>query len=98
MAKLDPVLKQFWLTTSWWCENDKTAQRFLRGNLAAVQEFDDIQCNEVQSAPRVDIISGGFPCQPFSVAGLNHSIKDPQAPNILPLRLLEFVTREHTPE
>ena len=67
MAKLDPVLKQFWLTTSWWCEKDKTAQRFLRGNLAAVQKFGDIELNEFQSAPRVDSISGGFPCQPHSI-------------------------------
>ena len=91
-ATTSPLLKDFWLSTSWWCEKDAGAQKFLRGNLSGVRGFEDVSKPEfILEAPRVDVLSGGFPCQPFSQAGKNLSTRD--ARGILVLYLLQFIER-----
>ena len=71
----------FALAASWagfetraFCEIDPFCQKVLRKNFGDVPCFGDIRTVTAESLrgrgiERVDLLTGGFPCQPFSVAG-----------------------------
>lgn len=50
-----------------FCEFDKAAQKVLKLRWPNVPIFEDIR--GLNDTVKADIITGGFPCQPFSVAG-----------------------------
>jgi DNA (cytosine-5)-methyltransferase 1 len=61
-------------------EIDPFCRRVLQKNFPDAQRFDDIrQFDGGDFAGKVDIISGGFPCQPFSVAGKRRGKDDDRA-------------------
>jgi DNA (cytosine-5)-methyltransferase 1 len=52
------------------CEKDEWCRKVLAKNFPATKRYADIkEFNAKEYYGAVDIISGGFPCQPFSVAG-----------------------------
>jgi len=52
------------------CEKDEWCRKVLAKNFPNTKRYEDIkEFNAKEYRGRVDIISGGFPCQPFSVAG-----------------------------
>lgn len=58
-------------------ENDDYCNKVLKKNFPDVQRFKDIkQFDGTKFRGSVDIISGGFPCQPFSVAGKRKGKED----------------------
>ena len=58
------------LVMEWWCEKDNQARRFIDYNFPALENYSDALAPEFyQGAPYVDIMTGGFPCQPFSSQG-----------------------------
>ena len=65
-----------------WCEKAPHAQAWLELNAPAECKFTNIKEGFVVEAPYVDILTGGFPCQPFSVAGRGEGSGDHVRGNI----------------
>lgn len=62
-----------------FCEREPFAQRVLRKHWPAVPICDDIHhLNGTEYGP-IDLITGGFPCQPYSLAGERRGNEDDRA-------------------
>ena len=60
-----------------FCEIEPFAKKILKKNFPNVPIFDDIRkLNRSDINGAVDVITGGFPCQPFSVAGRKKGTQD----------------------
>jgi DNA (cytosine-5)-methyltransferase 1 len=64
------------IDTQAFCEIDDKAKDVLRKNFPGVQIHDDIKKLDGAAYENIDIITGGYPCQPFSVAGNQAAEKD----------------------
>mgnify|MGYP003136264573 CR=1 FL=1 len=59
-----------------FCEQDQFAQRVLRKHWPDTPIFDDVRTIPTDRLGRIDLICGGFPCQPWSVAGNQRGSED----------------------
>ena len=57
------------IKTSWTCEIDEWCHKLLKERFPNAKHYKDIMGINKNSLQRVDIISGGFPCQDISTAG-----------------------------
>jgi len=60
--------------TAAFCEKDLYCQKLLGQNFPDTPIYDDIRT--IPSIGGIDLITGGFPCQPFSVAGVQKGKAD----------------------
>lgn len=61
---------------SWQCEIDQYCQKILALRYPESKKYYDIKEIKGQALEPVDIITGGFPCQPFSYAGKRQGKED----------------------
>ncbi len=59
-----------------YSENDKFASEIFELNHPGVKAYGDITTINTDNLPNFDLFTGGFPCQPFSSAGLGHGELD----------------------
>lgn len=58
----------------WQVENNSYCQKVLQKNFPDVALYGDI--HECSNLPHVDVVTAGFPCQPFSIAGKRQGADD----------------------
>ena len=73
------------------CEKDPTARLFLRRVRQPSLFFEDITTRPVADMPACDLYVVGFPCQPWSVAGLNKGNEDRQGRGQIFDHILEYI-------
>ena len=59
-----------------FCEIDPFCQKVLKKNFPNSKIYGDIKTLASNDIGRVDLLTGGFPCQPFSVAGKQRAQED----------------------
>jgi len=59
-----------------YSEFDKYASEIFEGNHPGIKNYGDITLIEPENLPDFQMFTGGFPCQPFSSAGLGHGELD----------------------
>ena len=88
-----------WETVA-FCEKEKYAKRVLGRHWPNVPVIDDIR--NITEKIGCDIITGGFPCQPFSVAGKQKSTADdrhlwPEMLRVIALERPTWIVAENVP-
>lgn len=62
----------------WQVENNEWCQKVLTKHWPEVPKYGDVQELSASSLEAVDVIAGGFPCQPVSFAGKREAQADPR--------------------
>lgn len=75
---LDLGLERAGLTCQWQSEIDPYASRVLKKHWPAIPNLGDINDIEWEQVEPVDLVCGGYPCQPFSYAGSRNGTNDPR--------------------
>lgn len=74
---LDLAVRQvFGGDLAWVADNDPSAARILAHHHPGVPNLGDITATNWGKAPPVDVVLGGYPCQPFSTAGKRKGTED----------------------
>jgi DNA (cytosine-5)-methyltransferase 1 len=75
---LDLGLERAGMTVAWQAENDPYCCKVLTKHWPDVPNLGDVTTIDWSTVPRVDLICGGYPCQPFSTAGTRRGRDDPR--------------------
>lgn len=75
---IDLGLERTGMTVLWQSEIEPYACRVLKKHWPTVPNLGDIRTIEWETVPYVDVIAGGYPCQPFSLLGDRRGADDPR--------------------
>lgn len=64
--------------TVWQVEQDAGCRGILARHWPQAERFDDVRTAGAANLAAVDVVCGGYPCQPFSSAGLRRGEADPR--------------------
>lgn len=73
---LDIAAERAGFKTVAFCERDEFCQKVLRKHWPDVRIFDDVRTIDTSDLPAINIVFGGYPCQPFSSAGQRKGAND----------------------
>lgn len=73
---IDLGLERAGMTVKWQCEIDPFCSQVLAKHWPAVPNLGDVTAVDWEGVERVDLICGGYPCQPFSYAGQRGGVDD----------------------
>jgi DNA (cytosine-5)-methyltransferase 1 len=73
---LELGLERAGMRTVFQVERDEYCRRVLAHHWPDVPRFDDVRSVGEHNLPHCDLICGGYPCQPFSIAGLRRGESD----------------------
>lgn len=59
-----------------FCEQNLFCKKVLTKQWPGVKIYDDVRTINTEELPKIDLIHGGYPCQPFSVAGNQRGTED----------------------
>ena len=73
---IDLGLERAGMRVLWQVEWDKWCRRVLAMRFPGVKQYADVRDVEWSEVQRVDVLAGGYPCQPFSTAGNRQGEED----------------------
>jgi len=73
---IDLGLERAGMVTRWFCEIDPHCRNVLARHWPGLPIYGDIAAVDWSGVEPVDVVAGGFPCQPVSAAGLRHAQND----------------------
>ncbi len=76
LGGLDLALEACGVEVKWQVEYNEYCNKVLERHWPDVKRYTDIRTTDFRELEHVDLICGGFPCQPFSVAGKNRGEAD----------------------
>jgi DNA (cytosine-5)-methyltransferase 1 len=76
------VAKVFDAQVVWHCEWEKAPSAVLAANFPGVPNYHDVSKVDFTQVESVDILTGGFPCQDVSVAGLRKGLTEGTRSNL----------------
>ena len=71
-------LERAGMTPAWFVEKDEFCRQVLAKHWPEVPQYEDVREVGAATLASVDLIAGGFPCQPHSVAGGRKGTDDPR--------------------
>lgn len=75
---IDLGLERAGMTVKWQSEIDPYASQVLKKHWPDIPNLGDIKTVDWSTIEPVDLIAGGYPCQPFSTAGKRQGENDPR--------------------
>jgi DNA (cytosine-5)-methyltransferase 1 len=79
---LDMAIRAVWgnAKLAWWSDVDPGAIAVNKRHEPGIPNIGDVKAVDWSAVPPVDILSAGYPCQPFSQAGKRLGSQDPRHP------------------
>lgn len=79
IAGLDLGLERAGMKIQWFCENNPFCRRVLKKRYPRTICFTDVKyIQPTKFCKSIDVLAGGFPCQPVSLAGKRNGYLDPR--------------------